>query len=193
MGDSVSQNLANNVRQLREERGVSQQQIARTAGIPRPTWANLESGEANPTLAVLMRAASALGVKMEELLGPPRSSTVYWPAEALPARRQGKITIRTLLDHESAGVTIERMVLQPLSHLNSEPHPPTTFEYLTCEVGELVLEVAGTTHTLLAGDLIAFRCDQAHTYRNVGRSRCTAFSFVSRSAPPGRAASSAGS
>lgn len=184
MSDSISQNLAINVRQLREERGVSQQQISQTAGIPRPTWANLESGDANPTLAVLVRAASALGVRMEDLLGPPRSSTVYWPAEALPSRRRGKTSIRTLLDHDSAGVTIERMVLQPLSHLSSDPHPPTTFEYLTCEVGELTLEVAGATHTLLAGDLIAFRSDQPHTYRNIGRSRCTAFSFVSRSAPP---------
>ena len=50
MADSAA-NLAANVRRLREERGLSQQRIAQLAGVPRPTWASLESGSANPTLS----------------------------------------------------------------------------------------------------------------------------------------------
>jgi transcriptional regulator with XRE-family HTH domain len=45
-------NLGSNVRRLREARGLSQQRIAQLSDIPRPTWASLESGAANPTLAV---------------------------------------------------------------------------------------------------------------------------------------------
>jgi len=51
--------LGANVRQLRAARGLTQAQIARLAGLPRATWANLETGAANPTLAVLIKVAAA--------------------------------------------------------------------------------------------------------------------------------------
>jgi transcriptional regulator with XRE-family HTH domain len=56
----INRNLADNIRRLREARNLSQQQIAKLSGIPRPTWASLETGSANPTLSVLSKAANAL-------------------------------------------------------------------------------------------------------------------------------------
>src|SRR5580704_4225680 len=66
--------LADNIKAIREARGLSQQQIAKSAAIPRATWTNLESGAANPTLAVLVKVASALEVRLDELLAPPRQA-----------------------------------------------------------------------------------------------------------------------
>ena len=59
--DDIHANLAANVKRLREARGLSQQRMAELSGIPRPTWASLESGGANPTLAVLSRAFTCAG------------------------------------------------------------------------------------------------------------------------------------
>ena len=56
--ETLASDLGRNVRTLREARGLSQSQVAKLAGIPRATWAHLESGGANPTLTVLVRAAS---------------------------------------------------------------------------------------------------------------------------------------
>ena len=64
--DSISGNLADNIRQLREARGLTQQQMAKISGLPRPTWSNLESGAANPTVAVLVKVATALQISVEE-------------------------------------------------------------------------------------------------------------------------------
>src|SRR5688572_3556984 len=66
--------LADNVKALRTARGLSQQQIAKAAGVPRATWTHLESGAANPTLAVLIKIASALQVRLDELLAAPSPS-----------------------------------------------------------------------------------------------------------------------
>ena len=44
---SPSLYLGRNIQTLREARGRTQEQIARVAGIPRATWANLESGAAS--------------------------------------------------------------------------------------------------------------------------------------------------
>jgi transcriptional regulator with XRE-family HTH domain len=64
--EPLAAHLGSNVKQLRGARGFTQQQMAKIAGVPRATWANLESGTANPTLLVLHRVASALQVSLEE-------------------------------------------------------------------------------------------------------------------------------
>ncbi len=84
----AKKNLGVNVRRLREARGLSQQRLADLSGIPRPTWASLETGTANPTLAVLSKAADALNVSIEELIGPPRSEFEFIPAANVRERRR---------------------------------------------------------------------------------------------------------
>jgi transcriptional regulator with XRE-family HTH domain len=178
MHDKVAENLANNMRQLREARGITQQQMAGVAGIPRPTWANLESGAANPTLAVLVKVATALRVSVEELIGPPRSSARFYPAESLPARRRGKVLVRRLLPEATAGLVIERMDLAAGAQMSGTPHTPGTREYLTCESGAIELTESGTTWRLGPGDVVAFRGDRKHGYRNPGRGAAVAYSVV---------------
>ena len=91
--DDLRRNLADNVRRLREAHKMSQQRMADLSGLPRPTWASLESGAANPTLNVLSKAAQALQVSIEELVGTPRNEIVQvldlvpWPAIRCPAHR----------------------------------------------------------------------------------------------------------
>ena len=101
--DDVASNLAKNLRQLRKIRRLSQQQVAEMAGIPRPTWAHLESGAGNPTLAVLMKVAGALHVSIEELLASPRATARHYTPDQLPRRRQGTVEIRKLLPDPMPG------------------------------------------------------------------------------------------
>src|SRR4051812_46801325 len=77
--DEAAARLGQNVRQLRAARGLTQAQIARLAALPRATWANLETGTANPTLAVLDRVARALAVTLEELVQAPRAAVQHYP------------------------------------------------------------------------------------------------------------------
>ena len=177
MDDSGS-NLAANVRRLREARGLSQHQMARLAGIPRPTWASLESGGANPTLGVLSRAAAALQVSIEELIGPPRASARHYTAATLPLRRRGEVTVRRLLPDPIPGLEIDRMELPPGARMIGVPHTPGTREYLTCESGDIELVASGESWRLAAGDVVVFRGDQKHSYANVGGRAAVAYSVV---------------
>src|SRR3569623_3248663 len=113
MPTSATDHLADNIKAIRETRGLSQQQIAKLAGVPRATWANLESGAANPTLAVLVKAAAALSVRLEELIEPPRRFGRLYRVDSLPVRRRGAVTIRKLLPESIAGLELERMELPP--------------------------------------------------------------------------------
>lgn len=176
--------LASNIRQLRERRGASQQQVAQLAGIPRATWANLESGSANPTLAVMLKAAAALGVSLQELVAPPRATGRLYKAEELDVRRRGGVTVRKLLPEALPGVEAERMALPAGTHLIGVPHTAGTREYLTCESGVVELTASGTTWRLEPGDVVVFRGDQRHSYRNPERGAAVAYSVVALAGEP---------
>jgi XRE family transcriptional regulator, regulator of sulfur utilization len=170
--------LGRNIQALREARGQTQQQIAKLAGIPRATWANLESGAANPTLAVLVRVAQALSVRLEELIEPPRGMGRLYKAGALPSRTRGPVVVRKLLPETIPGLEIERMELPPGSAMAGVPHTAGTREYLTCERGRIELSAGGESFSLDPGDVVLFRGDQRHGYRNAGPGVAVAYSVV---------------
>ncbi|HLU67068.1 MAG TPA: XRE family transcriptional regulator [Kofleriaceae bacterium] len=178
MLERASDNLARNIVQLREARGMTQQQMAKLAGLPRPTWANLESGAANPTLGVLIKVAAALQVSLEELIAPPRASARHVPAAHIPVKRRGGVLVRKLLPDPLAGMEIDRLELPPGASMAGIPHTPGTREYLTCEAGTVELTASGERYLLEPGDVVLFRGDQKHGYRNPGRSRAIAYSVV---------------
>jgi transcriptional regulator with XRE-family HTH domain len=169
--DDSGANLAANARRLREARGLSQAQMARMAGIPRPTWASLESGSANPTLGVLARTAAALSVSIEELIGPPRTAARLFRVGEWPERKRQGATIRPLIPESIPGLEIARMQLVPGGQLGGVPHTPGTREYLTCESGRIELVASGERWRLAPGDALVFRGDQRHSYRNLDARR----------------------
>jgi transcriptional regulator with XRE-family HTH domain len=176
--EDTAVHLGRNIQTLREARGQTQQQIARVAGIPRATWANLETGAANPTLAVLVKVAQALQVRLEELIEPPRRTGRLYRAASLPSRVRGPVTVRKLLPETIAGLEIERMELPPRAAMVGVPHTVGTREYLTCERGNIELAAGGATFALEPGDVVVFRGDQKHGYRNLGGTPAVAYSVV---------------
>jgi transcriptional regulator with XRE-family HTH domain len=176
--DSLSSRLGRNVRHLREARGLTQQQVARLAGLPRATWSHVESGAANPTLSVLDKVATALQVPIEELTSAPHAPGRLFPRSSLRSRRQGDGAIRQLLPDPIPGVLIDRMELPPEGRIPGVPHMPGTREYFTCEAGTVDVTVAGTRWTVTPGDVLVFRGDQRHSYRNAGSEDAVGYSVV---------------
>lgn len=170
--------LGRNVKDLRQARGLTQGQLAKLAGIPRATWANLESGAANPTLNVMLAVARGLQVPLEELVSAPRAACHFYKREELPLKRRGEVSVRKLLPDSIPGMEIDRFELPPKSHMVGVPHTPGTREYLTCEKGSIVLVAAAEKWQLGEGDVVVFRGDQKHSYTNAGEKTAVAYSVV---------------
>ncbi|MGY4319396.1 helix-turn-helix domain-containing protein [Bradyrhizobium sp. JR3.5] len=80
--------VAWNVRRIRVDRGVPQEQLAYDAGIDRSYMSGLERQSANPTIDLLDRIAETLGVHLSELfIQPPRGAT---SPKTLPKGRKPK-------------------------------------------------------------------------------------------------------
>lgn len=66
---SNNQNLAKNIKRLREAKGLSQEKLARLADVANNTLIKMESGEnQNPTLDTLKKVAKALEVSVDDLI-----------------------------------------------------------------------------------------------------------------------------
>jgi len=66
---STNQNLAKNVKRLREAKGFSQERLARLADVANNTLIKMETGEnKNPTLETLKKVAKALEVSVDDLI-----------------------------------------------------------------------------------------------------------------------------
>jgi transcriptional regulator with XRE-family HTH domain len=178
MRSKISERLAANLRHLREARGLTQAQLARLANIPRATWGHLESGAANPTLAVLDKVATALQVPLEELAAAPRAAGRLHPAAALRTRKQGDGEVRQLLPDPLPGVMLDRLEIGAGGRIPGVPHMPGTHEYFTCERGAFVVAVAGERFSVTPGDVLSFRGDQRHSYHNPGKGPAVGYSVV---------------
>lgn len=181
--DASPAHLGENLRSLRTARGLSQQRAAAAAGIPRATWATLETGSANPTLGVLVRVAAALQVRIEELIQPPRPHGRLYRGADLPVRRRRGATLRDLLPEKLPCAEIGRIELPPGAAFTGVPHTPGTREYLTCESGALVLATGGEQFRLGPRDVVVFAGDQRHSYRNPGRIPAIGYSVVLLAGP----------
>ncbi len=71
--------LGAQIKQLREDAGVTQQVLARSAGIGRITLLRLERGEQSPTFKTLLLLAAALGKPVQDLVAPTASPSPRRP------------------------------------------------------------------------------------------------------------------
>lgn len=62
--------MENQIRALRKERGISQEDLARRCGVSRQTINAIENNKYDPTLALAFRLAQTLGTTVDQLFTP---------------------------------------------------------------------------------------------------------------------------
>lgn len=164
----AASHLARNLVNLRRTRGLTQDMLAREAGVPRSTVANLESGEGNPSLAVLVKVAQALAVPIDELLASPRGMVRRWAADEVTLQTKGRgLTIRPLVPEPVPDSIMEVMDFAPGAIMGGTPHLPGTREFFTCLQGRVKITVAGDAYELDTGEVLAFPGNLPHSYQNL--------------------------
>lgn len=175
----VSRHLARNLASLRQVRSLTQETLAKAAGVPRSTIANLESGDGNPSLAVLVKVAQALSTSIDELLASPRAKVRRWKAKDVPSHSRGRgVTLRDLVPEPVPEEQMELMQFAPGAVLAGTPHLPGTREFFSCLEGQVTIFVAGERYDLEAGDVLGFPGNVPHSYRNTGAGKAAGVSVV---------------
>ncbi len=108
----IAKQIGENIRYLRKQRGLSQEQLALHADITPSYMGQVERGEKNPTVDVLSKIAQALGLSLERLVNigndPEHAEIENEDGYAYKIAHQLKAL--TLKDQESAYRIIKEFV-----------------------------------------------------------------------------------
>ncbi|MBF0185725.1 MAG: helix-turn-helix transcriptional regulator [Magnetococcales bacterium] len=158
------------IRAIRGQRKKTQQQLADLAGIPRATLASVERDDANPSLAVVFKIATALGMTIDELVESEQRRIQHVTAGEMRRSSSGDGVYQAVTISPPGAFHFSQLTFR-LSGQGSYPgvpHPPGSEEYLHVLEGEVELEVAGEHLLVKKGETAAFRGNVRHSYRNPG-------------------------
>ena len=167
----VTNIIAANAKQIREEKSLTLDKAAAVTGVSRSMLAQIEKGEVNPTISVLWKIANGYKVSFTSLLENKR--------EAVSVIRQRDIKVLTEDEgrylnypvfpfNEKTLFETYRIILKKDGMLAAQPHLRGTEEYITVFAGLLEIIVGEESYLLAEGDSIHFCADVPHIYRNKG-------------------------
>lgn len=172
--DEPTENLARaigaRVKNERQSRKWTLDQLASHAGVSRRMVVNVEQGTANPSVGTLLRLSEALGVSLPALVEPPTAQkaklTRAGAGAALWTGEQGGRGILMASSNTPEALELWEWTFMPGDSHSSEAHSADTQELLHVLEGEITMTVAAETFVLVAGDSLAFPGDEDHTYNN---------------------------
>ena len=173
--ESMGACIAGNMKVLRKDQSLSQEQLSERSGVPRSTIASLERGEGNPTLLVLMGISQGLGVTIAQLLAQRQPRATHYPFDShsrvhyplLSANKDSlsaTIEVLRLSPSQARYVIIEEISLKKGEKCLGTPHPPGTEEYFYPIEGQFQVDIGSDHYSVLNGDVLCFDGDQTHSY-----------------------------
>lgn len=180
--DSVTRAIGGRVRQGRNSRGWTLDQLAERSGVSRRMLVSIEQGSANPSIATLLLISDALGIGLPALVNMDRPPGLrVTRAGTAPVLWRGKLGGQAVLvaGTEPPDVTeLWDWTLGPGETHSSEPHTAGTRELLLVLDGQLELRVGQHAEVLATGDSASFAGDLAHEYVNTGSAQVARFALT---------------
>lgn len=180
--------VGENLRLLRQERGLSLAELAARTGVSKAMLNQIETGKSSPTIALGWKIANGMQVSFGALLGEAEPGDfVVHRREAVSSFYSGNRALcsRALFPPGDArAVELYELILEPGAEERAIGHVIGTREQIYVSTGQLVIETAGRAAHLQAGDVIFFRADRTHRYFNPGKEPAR-FILVMRY-PPGQ-------
>lgn len=178
--DYLSYNVSENLKRIRQSKGMSLDQVAEQTGVSKSMLAQIEKGTANPSLGVLGKITSGLRIEFQTLIASPRIDfCLVTPEEMIPTKElEGQYKVWTCFPYEDTRlVEIYRIDIEPGGVYISGSHGEQTREYLTVTDGVLTVECHGHLHRIQKEQVYKFETDQTHIYRNEGEERASCMCF----------------
>lgn len=179
-GDDLAARVARRLAELRRQRHLSLEALARSSGVSRAMLWQIEQGRSAPTLKVLDRIAASLDVPGADLLQDPGGHHAVAVLRADRCKQlvspDGAYVTRALFPFNgSHSVEFYEIRLAAGASEHAEAHAAGTVENLAVGSGRMEIEVDAHRHALGPGDAIHFRADQAHAYHNPGDEPAVAY------------------
>ena len=100
--DYLTENVAVNLKRIRQSKGMSLDQVSEQTGVSKSMLSQIEKGTANPSLGVLGKITSGLRIEFQELIATPLvDSYLVTPENLVPTKElEGQYTVWTFFPYE---------------------------------------------------------------------------------------------
>jgi transcriptional regulator with XRE-family HTH domain len=173
--ERVTAEIASRVRAERAQRRWTLDELAARSTVSRRLLVHIEHAQANPSLATLLKLASALGVTLTDLLShelDARPVAVVSGEDAMTLwSTPAGSSARLLVSH--GPLELWSWTLTPGERRTSESHRPGSIELLTVQTGTLALDVGDHHAEIPAGDSAWFDATRPHAYANPAATAAT--------------------
>jgi len=176
---AVSSQLGKTVQRLRKAYNLSLSELSEQSGVAKSIISQIERNETNPTLATIWRLSQALDVSIERVLrtsdDEPFLEKTSRGDTPILVSEDGKCRLAIIGWIKTVDwVQWYDFSADPGGVLESEGHQRGSVESLSVSIGELEVEVGGAIERARAGETLRYRCDRAHTIRNVSQASASA-------------------
>ena len=149
--------------------------VSKLSGVSKSMLGQIERGDVNPTISTVWKISNGLKVSFSELLHRSEEECeVINIASIQPLfEDDGHYRNYTIFPFDSERrFEILYIELDIGGHLEAEPHPEGTQEFISVFSGELVVHVKDKIFTAKNNDSIRFRADCVHQYQNISKEVC---------------------
>jgi transcriptional regulator with XRE-family HTH domain len=171
---------------LRKAQDLSLDDLSRRSGVSKSMLSEVERNRSNPTIAVLWRLASALGISLTDFLAekasensPPALTLVAAQATPVIRSNDGKCELRILGPIALAGkLEWYELTIEPGGELASDAHEEGAKEHLSVQNGSLLVQVGGNGQQVRRGETARYVADVQHSISNTGKTAAKAILVV---------------
>ncbi len=167
---SLTTRLAENLRRIRLNHGLSLEALSERSGLSRATLSRLENAEVSPTAEALGKLCAVYAMPMSRLMAMAEQTFEPLVARAAQAVWTDPATgyTRRVVSPKvpPLGAEVLECTLPPATEISYDgPPEPGLEHHLILQEGKLEVTVEGQRHELSAGDTLRFQLFGATTYR----------------------------
>jgi transcriptional regulator with XRE-family HTH domain len=171
---SLNERIAQRVRQLRADRGLSLDALSSQCGVSRSMLSLIERAETSPTAVVLDKLAAGLGVPLAALFesAPPRDEPVSRHAGQTVWRdpHSGYVRRNVSPGGLKSPTQIVEVEFPPQARVSYEAgaRSPQVLHQVWMLEGRMEITLGTERYVLDAGDCLAYALDQPNVFHNPG-------------------------
>ena len=174
--------IANNLRNIREDRNLSLDQLSALTGVSKSMLRQIETGKSSPTIATIWKIANGLKVSFTSLLTNP-----VVEAEVRAFRGEKPLTgesehyrVFPLIPFEPhQSFETYYIEIDPGTVFRGEPHEGNVYEYVFVFKGKLQISVEGKIFEINENEFLKFQANCPHEYTCMSKKMASAIMQIS--------------
>ena len=174
--------VSKNLKEIREKRGLSLDQLSELTGVSKSMLRQIETGKSSPTIATICKISNGLRLSFTALLRKREFQVEVKQFRGGPLLTDDSKTCRLFplvpFDPHQSFETYY-FELDPETVSSGEPHQGDIYEYVFVIKGTLEVSIGGKTFKINENEFLKFEANQPHVYKCIGKEMAAAIMQLS--------------